>query len=87
MRATAPAAMHGAMTIEHRVDGADGRTVHEVGHLLPELLPSLGSAPPCVLALQVDDASLDRLRQLVGLPLRPTPAIAEADDPTSLYRS
>src|SRR5687768_7000311 len=80
----APPPVHQAVPIEHRVDGADGRTVGQVRHLLAELLADLRCAPARVLALQPDNPGLDGGRHLVGLPLRPPAAIRQALNPAVL---
>src|SRR6185503_6345267 len=79
-----PAPVHEPVAIQHRVDRADGRTVREVRHLLPQLLADLRRAPAGIVPFQPDDPRLQRCRYLIGLALRSTTAVRQAPHPAVL---
>src|SRR3974377_820967 len=60
------AALHQAMTIEHRGDGAFGRD-GDPGKSAHEALADLAGTPGAMLALHVQDVVLDLERQLVRI--------------------
>src|SRR5262245_6950073 len=67
------------MTIEHRMDGADGRELRR-GRLPPQLFADLWCAPRRVLLLQPDDHRFKLRRQSIRLTIRPPAAIRQRTD-------
>src|SRR5579863_3132630 len=65
------------MTIEHCMDGADGRQ-GDTQTLALELFSDLRSSPGGMFVTKLHDARLEQLRQSIGLPIRPSRAVGEA---------
>jgi len=70
---------HEAVSIQYRVDRADGRQVR-TGELLAELLANLWGSPARILPLQTDDRGFNRRWQPIRLPVRAVTPIAEGLD-------
>ena len=68
MTTQATAALHQAMAIQHRMDGALGGDF-DVGESADQALSDLTGTPAGVLTLHVQDKVLHLKRQLIGIPI------------------
>ena len=69
------------MPVEHGMDRTLGWGLDD-GVFLDQLLADLGCTPGGILALQLEDASLDLKRQFIGVPVRSAAAILQSIQPT-----
>ena len=79
-RATATAARHQALPIQHRMHGADRRAL-QLRTPLPQPLANLRRAPRRVLLLEPDNRLLDEEWQLIGVPVGPPTPIRQRRHP------
>src|SRR5215472_3076772 len=76
MTPRAPASLHQAITIEHRMDGAFGRDL-DTRKSPRQALADLPSTPARVLALDVEDVVLDLKGELMGISIRTSAPVGQ----------
>jgi hypothetical protein len=77
------AALHQAMTIQHRIDGAFGGD-GDSGESAEEALANLAGTPTRVLALHVQDVVLHLKGELMGIAVRASASVGQPLHPTLL---